>query len=428
VLNVSRPVNYDGQANQGMLNAHYINDGQASNVVDAGVPACVNNQPPVPTAAPVVTLAQGPAAPAGYRYAITLSGFSANAGVSVTCYDSVSPAGFYTFNLTTDGSGTAFTQSYCYSGDGPDHWVVAGGVQSNQVSWGGPSNGGGGGGTVGHTIINGVDVGIPYNDPHEWGVGGCIVQDFSNGPFGHVIVDFTNGTHVVRSGMLAGWLAVGGGPGYGCPLNDEYAYGAGRMQDFGGGTIGSGPLYWVPGEIASLPFVSPCLFPMRWNKLHLTYSYSGAHRYLGNAIAAARNWSATPAGITITAAPAGTRPDIIFYDTYDRTADFLAHTNVPADWALQTTTLNTQWHVPFQMSIRVNQYQMDQRGVGDFARTFALTHELGHALGLAHSDLCGGQPRSIMHSGFKGQFDQGFNTPQRYDISELEELYGRPVQ
>jgi len=45
-LNVSRPINFDGQANQGMLNAHYINDGLAANVVDAGVPACVNNQPP----------------------------------------------------------------------------------------------------------------------------------------------------------------------------------------------------------------------------------------------------------------------------------------------------------------------------------------------------------------------------------------------
>lgn len=136
-LNVSRPVNYDGQANQGMLNAHYINDGQAANVVDAGIPACVNNRPPAPTAVPSVTLTQGPAAPAGYRYAIALSGFAANAGISVACYDSVSPAGFYTFTLTTDGSGAAFTQDYCYSGDGPDHWVVANGVQSNHVTWGG---------------------------------------------------------------------------------------------------------------------------------------------------------------------------------------------------------------------------------------------------------------------------------------------------
>ena len=51
VLNVSRPVN-DGVPNNGMLNAHYINDGQVANVVDAGVPPCVNNRPPTPQSGP----------------------------------------------------------------------------------------------------------------------------------------------------------------------------------------------------------------------------------------------------------------------------------------------------------------------------------------------------------------------------------------
>lgn len=91
---------------------------------------------PGPGTTPQVALAQGPTAPAGYRYAITLSGFAPGVGVSITCYDSVSPGGFYSFTLTTDGSGGASTASYCYSGDGPDHWVIAGGVESNHVSWG----------------------------------------------------------------------------------------------------------------------------------------------------------------------------------------------------------------------------------------------------------------------------------------------------
>jgi hypothetical protein len=86
-----------------------------------------------------VTLAQGPAAPSGYRYAITLAGFAANASVSITCFDSASPDGFFTFSLTTNASGQATTVSYCYSGAGPDHWVAAGGVSSNHVSWGGGS-------------------------------------------------------------------------------------------------------------------------------------------------------------------------------------------------------------------------------------------------------------------------------------------------
>ncbi|MGH8303379.1 MAG: M23 family metallopeptidase [Steroidobacteraceae bacterium] len=83
-----------------------------------------------------VTLTQGPAAPSGYRYAIALSSFSAHQSVSIVCYDSASRSGFYSFGLTTDASGNASTSSSCYSGDGPDHWVVANGVQSNHVSWG----------------------------------------------------------------------------------------------------------------------------------------------------------------------------------------------------------------------------------------------------------------------------------------------------
>lgn len=84
-----------------------------------------------------VTLAQGPAATHGYRYAVRLTGFPAHTSITVTCYDSVSPGGFYTFAMATDASGNASTQSQCYSGDGPDHWVNAGGHESNHVTWGG---------------------------------------------------------------------------------------------------------------------------------------------------------------------------------------------------------------------------------------------------------------------------------------------------
>ena len=90
---------------------------------------------------PAVTLAQGPVVSGGaYHYAVTLSGFPANVTVSVECYDSVSPSGFYNFSLSTDASGNGFTQSQCYSGDGPDHWVVANGITSNHVMWGGTTS------------------------------------------------------------------------------------------------------------------------------------------------------------------------------------------------------------------------------------------------------------------------------------------------
>ncbi len=91
--------------------------------------------PSSPSGSPAVALARGPAAPAGYRYAITLRNFPANSNMTVTCHDSVDPGGFYTFALHTDGNGSAFTQSYCYSGDGPDHWARANGIESNHVIW-----------------------------------------------------------------------------------------------------------------------------------------------------------------------------------------------------------------------------------------------------------------------------------------------------
>jgi hypothetical protein len=95
-------------------------------------PASPSAPVPGPT---TVTLAQGPSAPSGYRYAITLSSFPANSTVTITCHDSVDPGGFYTFTLPTDSSGGAHTADQCYSGDHPDHWVRVNGVESNHVIW-----------------------------------------------------------------------------------------------------------------------------------------------------------------------------------------------------------------------------------------------------------------------------------------------------
>ena len=129
----------------------FYNDGATSGslfgtpFVDPAVPDCAGGTGGS-TSSAAVALAQGPGAPAGYRYAISLSGFAASTGVSIECYDSVTPGGFYNFTLTTDAGGSASTASFCYSGDGPDHWVVANGrVESNHVTWSESSNGGGGG-------------------------------------------------------------------------------------------------------------------------------------------------------------------------------------------------------------------------------------------------------------------------------------------
>lgn len=86
---------------------------------------------------PTVQLVRGPAAPQGYRYAVSINGFGANSTVAVTCYDSVSADGFYSFRMGTDGNGAGHIENQCYSADGPDHWVTANGVTSNHVTWGG---------------------------------------------------------------------------------------------------------------------------------------------------------------------------------------------------------------------------------------------------------------------------------------------------
>jgi hypothetical protein len=115
-------------------------------------------------------LSQGPLAPHGYWYVITLDYFPAGATIGVSCHDSVDPNGFRTFNLQTDGSGHAGTQSSCYSNDGPDHWVVADGIPSNHVAWGSAppptsSSGGAQGGSGQPPATGGSSSAPPFPDP-----------------------------------------------------------------------------------------------------------------------------------------------------------------------------------------------------------------------------------------------------------------------
>jgi hypothetical protein len=122
--------------------------------VDPSVPICGSTPPPTtppptspppsnppPGLNPSIYLNQGQAAAeGGYWYAISLSGFGSGNSVSVSCRDSVDPGGFRTFSIIVNGSGSAATSSQCRSGDGPDHWVVAGGHESNHVRWGSGGN------------------------------------------------------------------------------------------------------------------------------------------------------------------------------------------------------------------------------------------------------------------------------------------------
>ncbi|HEX8345982.1 MAG TPA: hypothetical protein VF657_14770 [Actinoplanes sp.] len=88
-----------------------------------------------PSVLPSVQLQQGAVAPAGYRYDVSVTNFPAYSSVAIDCYDSWSTEPFYSFTLTTDGLGNARSADYCFSADGPDHWVTADGMGSNSVVW-----------------------------------------------------------------------------------------------------------------------------------------------------------------------------------------------------------------------------------------------------------------------------------------------------
>lgn len=109
------------------------------------VPACtadlVEAHPRLPG---TLTLSQGPANGKAYWYAITLRGFHPRFEYTVGCYDDhmahhlESTAPFRTFQLRTDGTGYAFTDTSCFSGEGERHWVEVGPYASDDVEWTAP--------------------------------------------------------------------------------------------------------------------------------------------------------------------------------------------------------------------------------------------------------------------------------------------------
>lgn len=134
-------------------------------------------------------------------------------------------------------------------------------------------------------------------------------------------------------------------------------------------------------------------------------SYGGAHRYYGNVWQGAANWSATPTNLNIS--PTTSPPYAINIDIYDTY-------NSATWWGI------TYWN-PCPGSgcnyVR-NYFYLNQRTLdpeSDFTRTKVTTHEYGHAIGLDHAP---GGKVSIMNQGYLS-----YNTPQTYDINDINWLY-----
>lgn len=67
--------------------------------------------------------------------------------------------------------------------------------------------------------------------------------------------------------------------------------------------------------------------------------------------------------------------------------------------------------------------------LNDFGRTYNLTHEIAHALGLAHPESCGIDKDKVDSITEEGTLDElpnekGFNKPREYDKIALRALYG----
>ena len=120
--------------------------------------------------------------------------------------------------------------------------------------------------------------------------------------------------------------------------------------------------------------------------LRLYYSYSGDHRYLGNVVKAAQNWSESDTKVEISEWPGV--PAALHMPVLD------VHQN--DDWAGYALFADDECADSCgytRVSILLNQDFLD--GADDARRTKTATHEMGHAIGITHPDgVTAARPRA----------------------------------
>ncbi len=176
--------------------------------------------------------------------------------------------------------------------------------------------------------------------------------------------------------------------------------------------------------------VKGCYYNIKAPSKDLTFYYEGDHRYYGNAWQAAKNWSDAGAGLNIH--PGNSNDAYIRIKDVDTSADWVAKADIPEvpEFVGPHKTTSFQPRILKSITILVNIRQMEKLKngpndrAGDFKRTYTLTHEMGHTLGLAHPDqYCGYSETSVMDQGTPDTFKRAFNTPMPFDKAELKQFY-----
>lgn len=163
--------------------------------------------------------------------------------------------------------------------------------------------------------------------------------------------------------------------------------------------------------------------PGRWPHtcgvpLQIYYTYGGDHKYLGNVVQGAANWSAAGTRLRIGQWPGAPLQEHV------RLSD---DSSIKHDWFALTTT---RWSSTFEMRAPATMvfnssriagfFGISMEGLDNFMRTKVATHEFGHSVGLAHPADFGIDSRtdSVMHQG-----NRAYNTPMPFDKTSVGRKY-----